>query len=226
MSDAAPSAKRKSRATASSSKDDSAQDDNLALVRCIQNIQQFQVNFTDAIKRAEDLIGRQFSDLELRIQGKRRELDALDETFATKERSLRVQMELDMRAHGRATAVGFLERLQPPETAIVVSEWSAIQSRLAELEKSMADTIRANRDTETAKANAEFANWKMQVELQHKAVLAEQGARCTQLSDHIKVLEKQIQQLHDDVAKQRQLTKDVADAARPMAQQQPMMRSN
>lgn len=191
--------------------------DTLALVRAIQSIQQHGTQFTDAVKRAEDLIANQFSDLELRIQSKRRALDALDDEFAAKNRAAHVQMDLDIRAYGRAAAVRLLETLQPPETAIAVADWDRQRGRLAELEKTMEQTIRDNADAQSAKAAAELSTWKTQVELQHKAVLAEQSARCTQLSDHIKVLEKQIQQLQNDVEKQRQLTKDVADAARPMA---------
>lgn len=208
---AEPAAKKRS--SAAVAKDVQATSDTLALTKAIVTIQKNQVSFAKSVDDAKHLIEEYLQDLELRASEKRDEMKKLDAMYEEERRSKKIRIDQDLQAYGYAEALKVLAERK--EVAISQDELTRLKNELETMKRDKAKEVAELVRVEREKHESALKTFQTTNDLKHAAEIATQTASNKQLQGHIAVLEKQIQSLQDDVNKQRQLTKDVAESARP-----------
>lgn len=191
----------------------SADLDPLALAKAVHTIVQKQDAFNKSVEDCSKLIHDGLSNLEMEATSKRRKIDELNVQYEQTKRTRVIELEQDLQEHGYKKALELLA--QRKEIAVSEEKWNQVLTRgdeLAETVKTIEQTTLARCQKEHAKA---LQDQQERLTLKHQAEIADHVANSKQLKNHISVLEKQVGTLQQDIEKQRQLTKDVAESARP-----------
>jgi hypothetical protein len=176
------------------------------LTKSIQNIGKQQ----DGFKKAVDQFNELFTDVELRIQAKQKELTNLDEHFLREKKNKEIDLSQSIRQFGYDEAVRILaERKQQ---AVSMEEFSKLQKDYANLvsgqDRAVAEAVA--KEEETSRRNLEHAMHTAKLEYEMKQ--AKESAENKQLQQQIQILNNQVDSLRGEIEAQRVLTKDVASA--------------
>lgn len=155
-------------------------------------------------------------DLELKTTAKRKAMVELDEDYESKKKTKRIELDQEIRAYGYQEALKIIK--EHKEVAISEADLAKLNKELQELQE-----LKQNRATEMAevlrqekeKYEKEMKTFQTTSDLRHQTEVDTQAATIKQLQNHIQVLEKQTQSLQQDIEKQRELTKNVAESSRP-----------
>ena len=188
-----------------------SQNSVLAFTKAIQGVSKSQESFEKAVEGLNSLISETFSELELKLNAKQKEVNDLEEKYTYDERSKKLEVDLNVKEHGYDAAVKILEeRGEVPVASITYDEL-----------KRMYEELKTSRDTEVKEAvereqernNHHVAVLKETLELKNQAEVAKVQAQLEAQVMQIKVLETTIDRCTKDLDEQRKLTKDVAMAS-------------
>jgi hypothetical protein len=187
--------------------------DNLALTKSILGIKKQQDSFEKSVTELKKIIEEQLGDLELKTNAKRKQMDELDEEFELRKKSRKIELDQDLKAYGYSEAIKLIQ--DKKEVTIALDDLNKLKSELDLHKRDHSQQLADVSKIEREKYERELQIFKTTSDLQHKTEVAKMTSQVQQLQDHIKVLDKQIQSLQQDVEKQRELTRDVANASKP-----------
>lgn len=150
--------------------------------------------------------------LDLEIEAKKTECSILQEEYKTKLKNEQIQLDLYLREHGYNGAVEVLTK--HGEVPICSDELAVLRSDLEKHKQSHQSELDAARKEEQTQAKIALASAVKMKELEHQANTAELNAKVKELGNEINSLKSTIETLRDELSKQRELTKSVAEAGR------------
>lgn len=225
-SDTKPSRVKKgnSTTTTSGSSTTNTSQDTLALTRSINTITKNMQSFEKSVGECKQLIEEGLTDLEIRTTLKRKAMGELDEEYEHKKKSRKIDLEQDLRAHGFEEAVRILK--EQKFTAIQDDELHKLKTELAEIKAEGKTQLESALNAERQRFQRDMEVFKTTSSLQNQTEVAKLTANVEKLQDHIKVLENTINAQKNDIDKQRELTKQVAESARPQPAFYPNNKNN
>lgn len=152
------------------------------------------------------------SDLRTNIQAKWLESENLKTSVATERKNLEIETEQNIKQFKYKAACDILSARD--ELAIPKLELQQLRNDLATMKKDMDTTIDLREDLEKARSKRAMEAMVNQCKLKHVAETAELRAKVDQQTVSNKILLENIANLKEEVAAQRQLTKEVAMAGR------------
>lgn len=186
--------------------------ERLELAKAISNITAKQESFNKAVETLEKYKNEILVTLDLEIETKKKELEDLKESYQRLQKDGQIDTDQFLREYKYKGAVDILTdagEVPVPETRLkkMENEIELLrQDRTAEMEElRKEERVQARRNTDLAIRNCE---------LTHKAESAELNAEVKQQSHEIDNLRSTIENLKVELAEQRKLTKDVAQASR------------
>ena len=197
--------------------------DRLQLAKAIQNIASKQEAFVAAVHAAEEWKASAVRDLETSIGAKRAEyeelirdksgeLRAVDEEVGHKRKRALIDVSNEVAEHKREAALKYLEPFG--EVAVSKAELQALRDEVLKLKAATANAIKEAVDDANASATKKLNAALLQRDLEHKANVALLEAQNAQKDREIEVTRKSAEILQKEVAEQRILTKEVANAGR------------
>ena len=192
----------------------------LELPRAIKGVQKTQEGFMKAVAAVETLIQDVFEGLEMKLERKQRELSELDADFIRKKNANRIAVDQDLAAYGYEGALKILS--QRGEKAVNAVEDEKLKSERETLSHRYQQSEQEAVEAEKQRGHRHLQQMLETTKLQQEAAVAKVEAQLEQKDREIAVLRETITGLKEDLEKQRQLTKSVADAARPQYVQAPL----
>ena len=192
--------------------------DRLQLAKAINNITAFGLSFKNSLDSLHEFSHQRLSDLDLKIETKKREYVDLNNNLVNDFKSNQIKTEQE------------LNEFQLKACEKMASKYNMSVVKNEELTKLKADCNKllhdynVSEETFNTRLNSElekerqlyFAKLKQEtvtLELRHKMESAEIKAQCDQQKREIDVLNHTITNLKHEIAEQRQLTKEVAIAS-------------
>lgn len=197
----------------------SRQNPKLVLSKALNALASKQDAFIKAVETMEELKKEELIKYDLEIEAKQEELDKLDEQFKHKQKNKQIETDQLFAEYQYDGALKILKERE--EIPISAEEYKRMREELTHLrgdiDKRVADAIAIEKADSKKSMSAAIAN----ANLSHKADTAVLTATVDQLRNQIETLQNANEKLNEEIAAQRDLTKQVAQAARaaPITQQ-------
>jgi len=175
-----------------------------ALIKSVDDLKQFQ---------AETL-----SKLDLAIETKKTELAELEQNYMKIKKDKQIETDQFVAEYQRDSAIKILE--ETGEEPIESAKLEILQSELAQLHQGREEEMEKIKNEERANAKIALNSAVKNCQLEHKAETAQLKAVSEQQQKEIKSLETTIKNMQAEIAAQRQLTKEVAEAGKQGSIQQ------
>ena len=190
--------------------------DQVALIKAVGTIKKSIDTFEKSVEECKKLVEEKLEDLELHTSLKRKAIDELEQEYEQKKKSRRIDLEQDIRAFGYTEALKILKERK--ESPIPEEDLAKLKAELQSIKQDHQNVLNETIAQEKAKHQKEMKHFTETSDLRHQTEMAKREALIHQLQDHIKVLETTIVSQKEDIDKQRELTKSVAESARPQPQ--------
>ena len=190
---------------------------NIAFTKAIQTITKNQDSFNKSVDSLQTLITETFSELELKVNAKKKELADLEEKYLHDEKNMKLTVDLNVKEHGYNEALKILG--EKDEVAVSKLDYEKLKKDYEDLKNTRSQEIKNAVDNEHKRNTEHVAVLKETLELQKRAEVAKVSAELVSQVNHIKILEQTVERVSKDLDEQRKLTKDVAMAS---ANKQPM----
>ena len=189
-----------------------SESDTLAFAKAITKLSQKQEEFVKVVAELKELKAETLTDIQLELKAKREELEGLDKDYETKKKDLEIKLNQEIKELGYEKAIEILE--EHGQIGVDEDEYNelkeGVQSVRAELEEEMKVKI----SEEKANAKRELSQAITNKNLEHKAEIATLTATVEQLKKERNTYESTIENLKSEIAAQRELTKQVAEASK------------
>ena len=195
--------------------------------KSITQMTKAQETFKKSIETFQHLNSEVFGNLEIKLEqeqkkfqnvidSKKQEIALLEEEFERKKKNGKLDVEYAVKAHKLDVASKFLS--ENDMTAVKTEQWSLINKELAQLKANYKSDLELTLFNERKLHEGNVASIKKELRLIQEAKEAKLQASLDQKDQQVLVLKETIKDLKRDVTAQRELTRDVAKAARPQAQ--------
>ena len=186
--------------------------ERLELVRCIGEWTKAKRDFVEASKRFSDFEQDALTVLDQKLEEKRAQLAELELDFQTQKKNSEIAVKQSLAEFKREGAIAILKDTKevPIDAAQLESMRAAIEAHKAELEQALTTAVAR----EQADAKKQLSAALHSKDLEHKAAVAKLEAKVEQQEHEITALKEQVLAYSKEVEKQRELTKQVAEAAR------------
>jgi len=195
----------------------SANNVTLALTKALQGVTKSEDGFTKSVTKLNELLTETFADLETRHAAKQKALDDLKLRYEQEEKNRKIAVAQNVRARAYDAAKQSLTERK--EVAVRSEDYEQLREDYSELRATKEQEIRDSVSAERKRNDQHNEALKRTLELQKQAEVAQVEARLETQIQHIEVLKSTIENLKNDLQAQRELTKDVAQAA---SKQMPM----
>lgn len=202
---------KKKRARTSSSSSTDGENPKFQLAQAINTIRKSQDTFKKSVDAWTTVNDEIFSNLELKLLTKQKDLEALELEFQNRKRQRKIDMEAELRENGYASVVKILEDRK--EVAVPIEKWNALNQAYEDLKATHNKTLQEALAEERHRSEKDMKALKKQLDLEHATVAAQSNAKIEQQAQQLKVLESTIHSLKSDIEAQRILTKEIAQAA-------------
>lgn len=190
----------------------STKSERLVLAMAIKNITMKQDGFIIAVEKMEKYQTDILANLDLEIETKKIELNDLEESYKHREKTGKIETMQRLNEFGYQASVQIIKERN--ETVINEDKLGEMIQNLTTMKSEYSvelDSIKSKAKESSAKElNAALTT----SELKHQAEIAQISAQLGQQNKEISNLEKTIDNLRNELAEQRKLTKDVAQAGR------------
>jgi hypothetical protein len=200
--------KRKRARTSASTSDENPK---LQLAQAINAIKKNQESFKKSVDSWTTVNDDIFTNLELKLQAKTKELEQLEVDYTNKKRQKKIEIDAEVRESGYAAVQKILEDRK--EVAVPIEKWNALNKNYEELKSSHTKNLQDAVSEERARNEKDMKALKKQSDLEHATIMAQSNAKIDQQAQQLKVLEATIQSLKQDIDAQRNLTREIAVAA-------------
>ena len=220
MSTAAPAAPKKRRATAapSSSAPYEATNERLEFRKCLAELAHCKQAFAEAVEKCHAFEEETLESLSLQLTEKKAELAELQAQFAVERKNAEIKLAQEVAEFRYKAAVDILSGRG--EQAVATAELEELRAKCAAAAAQLDAECKRVREEERAAGHAQLGAAIKSKELEHKANMAELNAKVEQQKLQIASMQAQLEAYSKEVDKQRELTKQVADAGRHGAIQQ------
>lgn len=188
----------------------STQSDRVVLAKAVADFTKAQQGFTAAVAAFENITATSIEEIDMQIDEKRKQLDEVAEEQEQAKKRARIDTANAIAEDNMAAATQILE--QRNMTAIANSELEQLRAENAQLRAATDAAVEKAVDDANKSHRAALQSAVKNAELQHTANTAELNAQVGQQSREIAMLKEMVQNLKSEIADQRQLTKDVAEA--------------
>ncbi len=182
----------------------------IELAKAIDRACKSQGDFKKAVDTLETLMKDGFSDIEMKHRAKKLQLDELGADFERNKREKRIELEQDFQQYGMKQAERFLQEKQL--LAVGKEEFAKLQQQVEQLREGRDQAIQQALTDAQNRFDQELERTKMTLQLKNQAEVAEKQAQITQLQNHIKVLDRVINDQKLDVSELRKLVSEVSGA--------------
>jgi hypothetical protein len=189
----------------------------LALTKALQGVTKAEDGFSKSVTKLSELLTDTFNDLETRLEAKQKDLDELKLRYEQEEKNKKIEVDQNVRAYAYEAAKKILTERK--EVAVREEDYEQLREDYSELRATKEQEIRDSVSAERKRNDQHNEALKRTLELQKQAEVAQVEARLETQIQHIEVLKSTIENLKNDLQAQRELTKDVAQAA---SKQMPM----
>lgn len=203
--------KRASESSGSSGAKTKTENPKLQFVQAITTVKKQMEGFKKSVDQWNTVNDDIFTNLELKLEQKQRELAELDTEFTNTKRQRKIETEQELRELGYAAVAKLLADRK--EIAVSEERWQDLNKQFNELRTNHEAKVAAAVAEERAIGEKNIKSLERSLKLEHTATMAQAQARMEQQAQQIKVLEQSIASLKADIEAQRQLTKDIANAA-------------
>lgn len=186
--------------------------DTLAFAKAINKLVQKQDEFSKIVEEMKTLKAETLTGIQLELKSKRDELNSLDKDYDVKIKDLQIKIDQDFKEYGYNKAIDVLEK--HGKIAVDDDEYDELKNSVDELKKeAIEDLEKKIKEMKTQNAR-ELAGTVKFKELEHKAEIAMLTAKVEQLTKERQTFESTIKNLQSEIAAQRELTKQVAEASK------------
>ncbi len=189
-----------------------SESDTLAFAKAINKLIQKQEDFAKVIQEMNDLKAETLTGIQLELKTKREELDNLDKEYENKKKDLQIKVDQEFKEYAYQKAVEVLE--EHGEIAVDEESYNELKESVEtvreELEEEMANKV----TEEKSQASKELEQALKTKTLEYKAEKATLEATVEQLTKERQTYESTIDNLKFEIAAQRELTKQVAEAGK------------
>jgi len=203
----------------STSTRDTRENPKLLLSKAINALVTKQDAFVKAVEMMDELKKEEIIKYDLEIEAKQEELDKLEEEYKHKLKNMQIETDQKISEYRYEQALSILK--ERDEIPIGAAEFQRMKEELTHLRGDIDKRINDALTTEKAESKRSLAAAINNATLSHKADTAVLTATVDQQKREIDSLHKTIDKLNSEVAAQRELTKQVAEAGRaaPITQQ-------
>jgi len=186
--------------------------DTLAFAKAINKLVQKQDEFAKIIEEMKTLKADTLTSIQLELKAKRNELDSLDKEYEVKLKDLQIKVDQDFKEHGYNKAVEVLE--EHGEIAVNEETYNELKDSVDVLKKEAEEELEKKLKELKSQHARELAGTLKNKELEHKAEIAMLTAKVEQLTKERQTFESTIKNLQSEIAAQRDLTRQVAEASK------------
>lgn len=194
--------------------------ERLQLVTAISNMSQIQEKFIKSVEALEHFKYDSLTKLDLEIGTKKLELDTLENDYnrMIKDNEIKINQHLSEFKYN-----GALEILKErSEVAIAEEKLDEMSQELKDLKSDRQSELDSIREKEKSRSEKALKSAINNANLVHKAEVAELQASVNQQLKEINNLQETINNLRHELSEQRKLTKEVAEAGKPVNIPTPM----
>lgn len=185
-------------------------DSRLEFAKALSNIVQKQDAFNKAIEAMKEYTEETLTELDLKIANKEQRLEILDKEFETLQKNKEIELDQHLKEHKYDAALEYLEeRKQVP---IDQDELKNLRELVKHYESGQKADIDKVIEEERQRAKTAMSAAMKTAELSHKADTAELNATVKQLQKEIETYQDTISNQKEEIAEQRKLTMQVAQA--------------
>lgn len=184
----------------------------LTLAKNIQTLVSKQDAFCKSLETLKEFTSDTLQNLDLEIESKRQDLEELAKEMKNKEIDGKIACDQMLSQYRHEGALKILE--ESNEIAIAKDKYDSLCNELEEMRSKDKSELSSALDEMRARNKKEMSAALSNCELKHKAEVAELSAGIKQRDNQIQTLEKMLQNLKEEIAAQRQLTKSVAESSK------------
>jgi len=189
--------------------------DPIQLTKAINSLVKTQDTFGKNLEALTTLITDQLGDIELRLSNKQKALDELKEEYDRQLKNRKIEVDQAIKVYGYEEALKILA--EKKEIPVDATDYQELKAEVDILKQEMKEAVDSAIKKERERAERELSRELKTQMLENDAKSAEASAQLSQKEKEVEVLEKQIKSLQQDLDKQRELTRSVAESARPVA---------
>lgn len=190
----------------------SVKSERLTLAEAISSLVAKEEAFLKSVEDLKKFKADALSKLDLEIETKKTELQTLADEFKKTQKDKEIKIAQFLAEFQRKGAIEILEESQ--EVPIKAETLTKLKEKLETLQQDQTKELEKIKAEERASAKIALNAAIKTCELQHKAETAQLKAITEQQQKEIKTLEKTIESMKTEIAAQRQLTKEVAEAGK------------
>lgn len=194
----------------SANKKPQTQNNLLQFSKAITLLVNTQETFKKNVEILQDFVTSVTAELDTEIRNKHLESEALKLEFENNKRNLRIETEQELAEFKRAAILKFLN--ETDEVPIKVNEYKKLNEVIEELEKKLLTIEETTIAKEKEKTKSALSQALTNSSLKNAAEMAILRAKTDIQEKEIKTLESLIDNQKEEIASQRELTKQVAQA--------------
>lgn len=179
--------------------------------KAIQDITKAQETFGKNVETLNDVINNTFSEIELKLGAKQKELNDLEEKLANEERKRKLELDLSLKEYGYKSALEIIS--ERGEVAVPSVSYNELQKMYDDLKQCKDNDVKRAVKNEQDRNSEHIKILTQTLELKNQAEVAKVQAQLETQVNQIQLLEKTIERITNDLDEQRKLTKDVALAS-------------
>jgi uncharacterized coiled-coil DUF342 family protein len=186
--------------------------DTLAFAKAINKLIQKQDDFSSAIKDLNNLKADTLTGIQLELKSKRDELDNLVKQYDVQKKDLEIKIDQECKEYSYQKATEILE--ERGEVAVDDEEYEELKESVDAVREELETEMEVKVKEQQQKGHQELSQALKNKQLEHKAEIATLTATVQQLTKERGTFETTIDNLRSEIAAQRELTKQVAQAGK------------
>ena len=186
--------------------------ERLELAKAIQALSGKIDGLQQATQKVVDMNENTIKDLDLEIETRKKNFDDLKNDMKNYEKNERIRIDQELAEYKRNAAIDILKEFD--DVPIDKDELDGLREELTELKadrkKELDDIIKDERKKADTGKNIALQN----LELKHKADVAQLNAQVSQMTKEISSLNNMVDTYKGEITAQRELTRQIADSGR------------
>lgn len=190
--------------------------ERVTLAKAINTLTTRMDGFTKAVEKLSDFQRESLQEFDVQLTDKRTALEELDHQLEQNKNHHRIAVEQYLSECKYKGALKYLNEVN--EVAINSNELEELRARVKELSEDQSERLKEAIAHQKTKSERGCKVQMNNLELKHKAEVAKMEAENEQYQREINNLLQSITNLKSEIAEQRKLTQQVAEASRPLPQ--------
>lgn len=186
--------------------------ERIEFTKSINNLTSKQDAFLKAIETLQSFSEETLRNLDLEIDNKKMELKSLDEEYKKRDNDQRITIDQALKEYKYEQALLYLG--ERDEISVSKKEYNDLVKKVTTLETEQDARIKTEIAIEKKRSEGAMKAALHNASLTHKAEIADINAQTKQQEHEIDNLRSIIETLKNEIAEQRQLTRQVADAGK------------